>query len=312
MNPFWSEPDSLHAELDIRTPEDPEVLARIAREWIEAGVQGLAGDQVQALLAAPALTTRSMARHQGAFGDPGTPWGSLVVGPDDRKRQASLHAWTPQTWVQFLAAAETNPRRMEVELSRLDEHGSPGGGDLVRVAVQRDYPGYQGWTRLIAFRTPRPADDTAWEQAAQAWASFLAEQALALEVPPVAGFVADDMGADSRTPFELAVDLVGEEVLGTDLLRQYSWLTLVGSGALQRLGGVTPLRESGAFTSVTPLPAGGALLRATQRLLDYTEPVYRRVFETLAPALPPGEPHRDEFDRARRLVYRDATEVLSG
>jgi hypothetical protein len=55
VNPFWSEPDSLHAELDIRTPEDPEVLARIAREWIEAGVQGLAGDQVQALLAAPAL-----------------------------------------------------------------------------------------------------------------------------------------------------------------------------------------------------------------------------------------------------------------
>ena len=45
------------------------------------------------------------------------------------------------------------------------------------------------------------------------------------------------MRADSRTPFELAVDLVAEEVLGTDLLRQYSWLTLVGSGALQRLGG---------------------------------------------------------------------------
>lgn len=91
-----------------------------------------------------------------------------------------------------------------------------------------------GWR---SFRTPRPADDTAWEQAAQAWASFLAEQALALEVPPVAGFVADDMRADSRTPFELAVDLVAEEVLGTDLLRQYSWLTLVGSGALQRLAG---------------------------------------------------------------------------
>lgn len=171
---------------------------------------------MQALLAAPALTNRSLARHQGAFGDPVTPWGSLVVEPDERKRQASLHAWT---------------RR----------HGCSSWPPGKRTPA--------GWR---SFRTPRPADDTAWEQAAQAWASFLAEQALALEVPPVAGFVADDMRADSRTPFELAVDLVAEEVLGTDLLRQYSWLTLVGSGALQRLGGVTPLRESGAFTSVTP------------------------------------------------------------
>ena len=312
MNPFWSEPDSLHAELDIRTPENPEVLARIAREWIEAGVRTLAGDQVQALLAAPALTTRSLARHQGAFGEPGMPWGSLVVAPDDRKRQSSLHAWTPETWERFLGAADSWPRRMEVELSRLEEHGSPGGGDLVRVAVQRDYPGYQGWTRLTAFRTPRPGDDTAWELAAQDWASFLEEQALALEVPPAAGFLADDMGAEFRTPFELAVGLMPEEVLGTDLLRQYSWLTVVDAGALRRLGGVEPLREGGAFTGVTPLPAGGALLRATQRLLDYTEPAYRRVFEALAPALPPGAPRRDEFDRAHRLVYRDATEVLSG
>ena len=312
MNPFWSEPDSLHAELDIRTPEDPEVLARVARRWIESAVGTLAGGQVQALRDGPALTSRSLARHQGAFGEPGTPWGSLVVEPDERKRQASLHAWTPQTWEQFLAAAETNSCRMEVELSRLDEHGSPGGGDLVRVAVQRDYAGYQGWTRLIAFRTPRPADDAAWERAAQDWASFLAEQAAALEVPVAAGFVADDMGADFRTPFELAVDLMAEEVLGTDLLRQYSWLTLVHAGALQRLGGVGALQESGAFASVTPLPTGGALLRATDRLLDYTEAAYGRVFEALAPALPPGEPRRLELDRQRRLVYRDATEVLSG
>jgi len=43
VNPFWSEPDSLHAELDIRTPEDPEVLARVARRWIESTVGTLAG-----------------------------------------------------------------------------------------------------------------------------------------------------------------------------------------------------------------------------------------------------------------------------
>ncbi len=312
MNPFWSEPDSLHAELDIRTPEEPAVLADIARRWIEAGVRTLAGDQVQALLDAPALPTRSLARHQGAFGEPGTPWGSLVVAPDARGKQASLHAWTPETWKKFLGAADSWPRRMEVELSRLGEHGTPGGGELVRIAVQRDYAGYQGWTRLFAFRTPRPEDDATWEQAAQQSAAFLVEQTGSLKVPAAAGFLADDMGAEISTPFETAVDLVAEEVLGTDLLRGYSWMTVVPDRALQRLGGAAVLESSGAFREVTPIPAGGVIVRATERLLDYTEPAYHRVFEALAPALSPGEPRRREFDRERRLVYQDATTVVSG
>ena len=312
MNPFWSEPDTLHAELDIRTPEDSAVLADVTRRWIEAGVRVLAGDQVQALLDAPALPTRSLTRHQGAFGEPGTPWGSLVVEPDGRGRQASLHAWTPETWEKFLGAADSRPRRMEVELSRLGEHGTPGGGELVRIAVQRDYPGYLGWTRLVTFRTPRAAQDAAWEEAAQTTAAFLVDQAAGLRVPVAAGFVADDIGGQASTPFESAVDLVAEEVLGTDLLRGYSWVTVVQDGALQRLGGVAALEGSGAFSEVRSLPDGGVVARATERLLDYTEPAYRRVFEALAPALSPGEPRRREFDRDRRLVYADATDVGSG
>ena len=307
------EPEWLHAELDIRTPEDPAVLAVLARRWIEAGVRALAVDQVQALLDAPPLTQRSLSRHKGPFGEPGTPWGSLIVAPDDRKRQGSLYAWTPSTWERFLTAAETDPRRMEVELSVLGEFGTPGAGNMVRLAVQRDYPGYQGWTRMVAFLTPRLADDAQWEQVAQQWAAFLTEQSEQLEVPAAAGFLADDMaGGDTRTPFENAVHLSAQDVLGTDLLRGYSWVTLLHAGAMRRLGGVEAVRAGGAFTDVRPLPGGGCLARATERLVDYDDAAVRRVFEAVAPALSLGLPQPPpEYERQPRLVHKDATEVSS-
>lgn len=120
---MWWEPDMLHAEIDIRTPED---------------------------------------RHRGACGEPGTPWGTLAVTPDNRRHQISVHAWTPATWERLLAAADTNFRKLGVELSDISEHGTVGGGELVKLTVERDHPGYQGWTRLEALLTPRPADDARW------------------------------------------------------------------------------------------------------------------------------------------------------
>ena len=304
------DPESLHAEVDVRTPDEPAVLEQLARSWLQAGLESLATDQTAALDANAPLTTRSLSRHKGAFGEPGTPWGSLVVAPDARSRQASLRAWTPRTWAAFLDAAGALPRRMEVELSRLDEHGAPGDGDRVWLAVQRDNPGYQGWTRLVAHRSPRLTDDAGWEEAAQRWAGFLRDQALGLPVEPAAGFVAEDSGlAPLQTPFERAMDLAPEEVLGTDLLRGYSWVTLIPAGALIRLGGPDALRSSGAFVAVEPLPAGGCLARATERLIDYSDRCVHRVFTAVAAALTPGLPRRFEFDRERRLVYEDATQA---
>lgn len=100
-----------------------------------------------------------------------------------------------------------------------------------------------------------------------------------------------------------------EEVLGTDLLRGYSWVTLLDAGALRRLDGVEAVRASGAFADVRPLPAGGCLVRATDRLADYDKAAVRRVFEAVAPALSPGLPRRPELEREARLVYQDATET---
>jgi len=105
---------------------------------------------------------------------------------------------------------------------------------------------------------------------------------------------------------------VAEEVLGTDLLRGYSWVTLLHAGALRRLGGVQAVRAGGAFTDVRPLPGGGCLVRATERLADYDEAAVQRVFEAVAPALAPGPPRPpSELQRKPRLIYRDATEVTT-
>src|SRR3954451_16120336 len=98
------------------------------------------------------------------------------------------------------------------------------------------------------------------------------EQGSRLEVPAAAGFLTDDMaGGDTLTPLEYAVDLRAEELLGADLLRGYSWVTLLQAGELRLLGGVQAGRAGGAFAEVRPLPGGGCLARATQRLFDYDD-----------------------------------------
>lgn len=71
------------------------------------------------------------------------------------------------------------------------------------------------------------------------------------------------------------------------------------------------LRSTGAFVDVEPLPAGGCLARATQRLIDYSDPRVHQVFQALAAALMPGLPRRFELDREWRLAYQDATQADS-
>src|SRR6476620_5009155 len=43
--PWVGYPDSLHAEVDVRTPDEPAVLGQLARSWLQAGLESLATDQ---------------------------------------------------------------------------------------------------------------------------------------------------------------------------------------------------------------------------------------------------------------------------
>jgi hypothetical protein len=51
------------------------------------------------------------------------------------------------------------------------------------------------------------------------------------------------------------------------------------------------------------------LLQASDTLAGYTDQVMQRVFEALAPVLPPGEPRPDPAYPEMRFVPRDAAGV---
>ncbi|MFF2101776.1 hypothetical protein [Streptomyces sp. NPDC058202] len=92
-------------------------------------------------------------------------------------------------------------------------------------------------------------------------------------------------------------------------LRGYAWVTVCPAELTARFGGAANLEKSGAFHRVLPLQAGGVLLQASDTLTGYTDQVMQRVFEALAPVLPPGEPRPDPAYPAMRFVPRDAATI---
>lgn len=89
-------------------------------------------------------------------------------------------------------------------------------------------------------------------------------------------------------------------------LRGYSWVTVVPRELTERLGGADALRATGAFFEVEELPYGGVWLQATERPEDYGPEAVRRVFQAVAPVLPPGIPRHYGSQPKRPLVYEDA------
>jgi hypothetical protein len=87
-----------------------------------------------------------------------------------------------------------------------------------------------------------------------------------------------------------------------ETLRNYGWLTVLGDDMAERVGGADRLRASGAFVEVEPLSAGGWWLLATKTWDEYGQEQADRLFELLAPVLPPGKPQMTQ----RRVPLTEA------
>ncbi|WP_300678605.1 hypothetical protein [Nocardioides sp.] len=297
-------PAGLAAIINLEVPTDPAVWEEVVRPWAEGGVAALASGAVERLLAAPALTTRNLARNTEPLGLPGTPWGSLSVEPEDRRRSGPLYAWTKPTWAKFLKALGENPRHLGVSFCSLDEEGFSGGGVTFRLAAGLGVLP-RGWGALTLFQ--KPVGDAERDDVAQRWVDFVRDFVSSVPVPVAFGSIDQDLSV-YQTPFEESTRTRFGGALGTGFLRGYSWVTIVGASAMERIGGIEALRSSGAFVSVDEVGFGSVMVQATERLSDYDEEAVRRVFEALAPALPAGKAH-PTFDARARLVLRDAAEV---
>lgn len=298
----------LTIQFDVPTPEDPEVFAELVRRWMGQCADLLARDALDVIEAAPEQPVRSLSRLRGSFGEPGTPWGSIVFAPADRRRQGALYAWSPKAWQRILGRAAERPERLELKLSQLDDIGQPGGGDhYYHFSVERKHDS-QHWTSLRAYHSRSgPVPD--WAPVQERWLGFAKDWAESFEDAPGFGYVADD--AIRGVPLEKAIGL-HKIHLDDGRLRGYSWVTVLGPTAAHTLGGVDGLRDSGAFCEVRALPSGAVLAQATPTPEEYTPDRVRKVFEVLAPVLPAGMPSIPPIhDPQYKLVYEDAAEFTS-
>jgi len=169
----------------------------------------------------------------------------------------------------------------------------------VGVAREESAP---SWT---AFSFSARAEDTGWpgsEPVQDRLAEFVKRQAARLGA--CAGSMTDDMAPGGQTALERALHR-GIRPLGGDLrevLRGYSWVTIVAPELSVRLGGAGVLAASGAFCEVTELPNGALWLRATRTIDEFTGEPVRRVFEALAPVLLPGTARLEYKSERYRII----------
>lgn len=141
----------------------------------------------------------------------------------------------------------------------------------------------------VSFRFSAMSEDTGWAESwstQDEWAEFVKIQAARINA--VAGSMTDDIApgqtALQRATFNRAAKIADSP----EVLRGYSWITIIAAELAARLGGADALRASSAFYEVSALPNGSLWPRATPAINEFVGDHVRRVFEVLAPVLATG------------------------
>jgi hypothetical protein len=235
------------------------------------------------------LRTRSAARLPSdaegrPWGEPGQVLGVLRIGRDDPAFGRRRMPYSERAWQRFLARLAEYPFAASVSITPLDDRGFPLHVDWAHVKVVRDVLS-PAW---VSFEFIAPAVYTGWPGSLETqdrWAGFVRDQAA--RAGACAGGMTDDIGL-GQFALERCTDNWAWIKDSREVLRGYTWVTVVAAELAGRLGGAEALRASGAFCEVSSLPDGSLWLRATPAINDFTGERVRRVFEALAPVLHTG------------------------
>jgi hypothetical protein len=293
--------------LDLEFP-GPEAYPELATDWLVRGSRELAGEYLTAIESGEPLDPATV-RRGGPAGPPGSAWGFVAVarGVGGSRRSSRVYSVKNLAWLekQLLDPAV----EATLGVSVLDKGGYPDESPL-RATVQR-VPDAEDWLTLsLSMQESRLARP----EVQRSLLSFV--RSVADRVNPSFGRCEYE---EPRTAVELTVGppwRLPEDTIPNSrrTLRGYSWLTICPQELADRLGGVDALRATGAFHEVEQLAAGGVWLLATADYRDYDQAVVERVFEAVAPVLPPGMPRRlDRDDRPpNRVAVRDAATLRAG
>ncbi|MGW6054260.1 hypothetical protein [Streptomyces sp. NPDC055189] len=304
----------LRAEINLPCPAEGDAYRQLARDWFTRAVDLLSGALGDGFDYGLDLTAQALANDGvGPCGAPGTLWASFVYWETTRGRQQLVETYfCPANWQDFLQQLGYRPREAQLRLALLDTEGQPGEPWL-EVSLTRD-DDTPDVVSLIAVRTAEEFEDPATtDEAQQRWESFLRDRVEHHRSVLYASVADDGDYITGRTALEDGLGLLLEDTLPEleTTLRGYGWLTVCSPGVVTALGGVAALQAGGAFAEVTPLPGGGAWLKATSRIHAYTDARVRDVFDALAPVLPPGKPVPTLVSETRRLVYEDPVQTGS-
>jgi hypothetical protein len=297
----------LRGELDGRA--ESEGLARYARRWFEAAADGLLAGLLQDLRSGPPQSRRVFGSGASPepWGEPGGLFASLLRFDRLWGEARSKRVWSERAWKQFLDGLADMPVAAEMRIFELDDRGKPSW-NTATVSAQRvseDGRWFRLWCEFLC-SDPRPETRIA-KLTTQDMVDLV--RVTAAQIPATFGCVTDDGGAGGETALEDALLALWDEGIqrSGEVLRGYPWVTICAPEFVDRLGGVETLRASGAFHEVSVLSAGSVWLQATERLEDYQGAALRRVFQTVAPVLPPGQPKPYVGEYRGRMIYEDAS-----
>ncbi|BCJ56351.1 hypothetical protein Asp14428_78260 [Actinoplanes sp. NBRC 14428] len=238
-------------------------------------------------------------------------WRASVSWQQSAQHGEWIETYTAKAWADLLDQLVHLPRVASFEIIRNDDRGRRGVPALSVTTSHRD-----GWVELFTEVEDEVASSAAGQRDLLAILYEVAQRS-----NPSSGSVYLLEGG-LTPPLERLLNRRDGLPMSRQVVRDYGWLTVLAEELGDRLGGLPALRASGAFAQVERLAAGGFWLLATPTWDEYGWPQAQRLFEVLAPVLPPGVPQTTQekfmvlgepprpWTSRNLIVSRDPAEIV--
>ena len=281
-------PQYVHAQLVIDLSDDSGRGERTIVEWFETGWRQLGG-RLREMTEAQAAGMFVPVNETGPFGV--DAWFERVPHGD---RDGASDPYSAQEWRRFLDhlrqgddmayAFSINELAWNDSLGRPFAVGNDGYPRTFTIeCIRYEVDGRRFALLGLDARRDQLLGSSEQEDALGAFFRQAAEQA-----GPLFGQIGFDYGIWCMTGLEYRLYLNPWQTLRKveQVLRGYSWVTVLPDVMVDRLGGEQQLADTGVFVAAERLFAGGWWLQAAASAADYTQAHAKRVFRALRPVLP--------------------------
>jgi hypothetical protein len=307
--PAYSFPPGVQLQLCFDSSNTATDVVRSAKDWLVKGMDGLGLQVWQGEL--PDQVSDWHAAAAQVAGQKDAPLRLLIGGSQKVGDESREFSWSDPSDLQRVLGASTFPEsEWSVETFRrlVPPKPNPPGPPQTEILLFDVGVNTRPGGKVILSASIPVEWLCAAEGRQQAAIDLL--RAVAEESNPNFGQIAEGGQPLWATPLEASLRIMGAPSTRS-ILRGYSWITIACQEIGDRLGGLTALRDSGAFWEVEQLSGGGYWLRASPNFLDFDLAAAERVHGVVGPVLHPGMPKApDHRDAPRTIVMRPGGTAL--